>query len=154
MSQQTIRQPVRGEGGSLLAGHSHTTGIDCHTNQGPAVGVIGSLGLISRAQLSDYPHWKGAFSDKRKDGRYYELVEDTIRKGFNYGYFVIKGDHDKVDAIQPFFIIDQDLVAGVSPTIGAWINAIRGVWPRFLKMRTLMVGCAAGEGHLTATNRR
>jgi hypothetical protein len=106
------------------------------------------VGLISRAQLSDCPHWKDAFSDKRKDSRYYELVEDTIRQGFNYGYFVIRGNYDKVDAIQPFFIIDQDLVAGVSPTIGAWINSIRGVWPRFLKMRTLMVGCAAGEGHL------
>jgi predicted N-acyltransferase len=28
------------------------------------------------------------------------------------------------------------------------IRAIRRVWPRFLLARTLMVGCAAGEGHL------
>lgn len=28
------------------------------------------------------------------------------------------------------------------------IKSIRCAWPRCLMMRTLMVGCAAGEGHL------
>ena len=26
--------------------------------------------------------------------------------------------------------------------------AVRRVWPRFMRQRTMMVGCAAGEGHL------
>src|SRR5205085_4946182 len=30
------------------------------------------------------------------------------------------------------------------------VNIVRNIWSRFLKMRTLMVGCAAGEGHLAA----
>lgn len=108
----------------------------------------GRVRLISRVQLIDSPHWENAFAGKRKDHRYYELVEDTIRQGFDYRYFAIKNEHGEVQAVQPFFILDQDLVVGLSAGIAAWINSIRRVWPRFLKMRTLMVGCAAGEGHL------
>ena len=36
----------------------------------------------------------------------------------------------------------------MSPRIDAVTRFIRRLWPRFMKMRTLMVGCAAGEGHL------
>src|SRR5262249_27769371 len=54
----------------------------------------------------------------------------------------------EVRAIQPFFILDQDLLAGGDRRTGSLIAAARSVWPRFLKLRTLMVGCTAGEGHL------
>jgi predicted N-acyltransferase len=30
------------------------------------------------------------------------------------------------------------------------VSGVRRLWPRFLKMRTMMIGCAAGEGHLDA----
>ena len=69
-------------------------------------------------------------------------------KDSNYKYFAIEDEHREVIAIQPFFLLDQDLVAGVSLKIRVLIDSIRRVWPRFLKMRTLMVGCVAGEGHL------
>jgi hypothetical protein len=103
---------------------------------------------MSRADLARCNCWRHAFADKRKDSRYYELVEDTIREGFDYQYFAIEDEHGEVIAIQPFFLLDQDLVAGVSIRIRLLIDSIRRVWPRFLKMRTLMVGCVAGEGHL------
>jgi hypothetical protein len=103
---------------------------------------------MSRADLARCNRWQGAFADKRKDHRYYELVEDTIREGFEYKYFAIEDEHGEVIAIQPFFLLDQDLVAGVSLKIRVLIDSIRRVWPHFLKMRTLMVGCVAGEGHL------
>jgi Acetyltransferase (GNAT) domain len=53
----------------------------------------------------------------------------------------------EVRAVAPFFLLDQDLCAAV---IGAQpaLAALRQLWPRFLTARTLMVGCAAGEGHL------
>jgi hypothetical protein len=108
----------------------------------------GSVGLVSRAELATCGHWESGFAGKRKDHRYYELVEDTIRQGFDYRYFAIKDGRGEVHAVQPFFVLDQDLIAGVGPKIGAVVSSIRRVWPRFLKMRTLMVGCAAGEGHL------
>jgi hypothetical protein len=103
---------------------------------------------MSRADLALCSHWQRAFAGKRKDRRYYELVEDTIRQGFDYRYFAIEDEHGEVIAIQPFFLLDQDLVAGVSAKIKLLVESVRRVWPRFLKIRTLMVGCVAGEGHL------
>ena len=56
--------------------------------------------------------------------------------------------HGEVRAILPFFILDQDLLVGASPKLGNLFNTIRQIWPRFMQLRVLMVGCAAGEGHL------
>jgi Acetyltransferase (GNAT) domain len=104
--------------------------------------------IVSRAELADCRHWRNAFAGQRKDHRFYELVEDTIQQGFEYRYFAIKDGDGEVRAIQPFFILDQDLLAGIDSRIRAIVESVRRVWPRFLKMRTLMVGCAVGEGHL------
>src|SRR5690348_16486255 len=118
------------------------------TRESRAAGQLGSVGLVSRAELRRCHHWKRAFVGKRKDHRYYELVEDTLQQGFDYRYFAVKDAHGEVRAVQPFFILDQDLTIGVSPKIAVLIKSIRCVWPRCFMMRTLMVGCAAGEGHL------
>lgn len=104
--------------------------------------------VVSRGALVHCRHWDSAFADTRKHHCYYELVEDTIRQGFDYRYLVIRDGRGGVRAVQPFFILDQDLLTGGRRETGALIAAIRHVWPRFLKLRTLMVGCAAGEGHL------
>jgi predicted N-acyltransferase len=104
----------------------------------------------SRAEVEASAHWARTLEGERKDRRYYALVEDTILQGFDYRYFVLRDDAGEVRAVQPFFINDQDLVAGASPAIQTAIGSIRRLWPRFLKMRTMMVGCAAGEGHLDA----
>jgi hypothetical protein len=104
--------------------------------------------VVSRAELAQCRRWRSAFADTRKHYRYYELVEDTIRQGFDYYYFVIKDAVGEARAVQPFFILDQDLLAGTGREAGALIAAIRRMRPRFLKLRTLMVGCSVGEGHL------
>jgi predicted N-acyltransferase len=93
-----------------------------------------------------------AFATQRKDRRYYELLEDTIHPEFNHGYFVIRDSTNHICAVQPFFILDQDLLVGVSPRWGALVDRLRSVFPRFMRLRTLMVGCVAGEGHLDAAD--
>ncbi len=103
---------------------------------------------MSRAELAHCRHWRNAFAGQRKDHRFYELVDDTIRQGFDYRYFAIEDADGEVQAIQPFFILDQDLVAGIGLRMRAVVHFVRRVWPRFLKLRTLMVGCAVGEGRL------
>jgi hypothetical protein len=108
----------------------------------------GGVELMSRAELAHCGHWRNAFGDGRKDHRFYELVEDTIQQGFDYRYFAIKGRDGEVLAIQPCFVLDQDLLGGVISKMRAIVDRARRVWPRFLKMRTLMVGCAVGEGRL------
>jgi hypothetical protein len=120
----------------------------------PALSVSGSgapagrVDILSRAELVRCPSWTGAFSAGRKDHRYYELIQDTIMPEFDYRYFVVRDADGGVRAIQPFFLLDQDLLAGTSPRILALTAAIRRRWARFMYMRTLMVGCVAGEGHL------
>ena len=107
----------------------------------------GTVRIASRSEISGLAHWQTAFAQERKDHRYYELVEDTIKESFKYGYFIIEDCHNVI-AIQPYFLVDQDLLAGISGHINKLIAGVRRFWPRFMRARTLMVGCAAGEGHL------
>jgi hypothetical protein len=108
----------------------------------------GSVALISRGELAQCPHWRLAFDGKRKDRRFYELLEDAMPRGFDYCYFAISDEQGEVRAVQPFFLLDQDLLVGLGPGIAALTEFVRRLWPSFLKVRTLMVGCVAGEGHL------
>lgn len=96
------------------------------------------------------PAWRSSFAEVRKDFRYYQIVEDTLRQGFEHGYFVMEDASGTVKAVQPFFLLQQDLLQGAGPTAAKWIGRVRKVWPKALTMRTLMVGCAAGEGHLAS----
>lgn len=112
------------------------------------------LEVVGRDELATFPHWQNAFASERKDHRYYELVEDTLHPEFEYRYFIFRDTSGEVCAIEPFFVLDQDLLVGISGRLGALIDRIRRLWPRFMRMRTLMVGCVAGEGHLDGTERR
>jgi hypothetical protein len=104
--------------------------------------------VVSRRQLQNWPHWQRAFALQHKDHRYYEIVEDTIHPEFDYHYFAIRSCQGGVHAIQPFFILDQDILAGIPPSFGRLTDAIRRRWPRFMFMKTMMIGCVAGEAHL------
>lgn len=106
--------------------------------------------VYTRQELTLCPHWSRAFATERKDRRYYELVEDTLHRDFDYRYFAIKDSTGTVLAVQPFFILELDLLVGASPKIGGIVDRIRRLFPRFMRMRALMIGCAAGEGHLDA----
>src|SRR5215472_13921939 len=66
--------------------------------------------ILSRTGIARCPHWASAFARERKDHRYYEIVEDTIDQGFEYGYFALKDGCGEIRAIQPFFVNDQDLL--------------------------------------------
>jgi hypothetical protein len=104
--------------------------------------------VLRRAELVRCGFWKTAFARHRKDRRFYELVEDTIHQEFDYRYFAVVDENGEVRAVQPFLIVDQDLLAGLAQRIATLAGLVRRVWPRFLRLSTLMVGCAAGEGHL------
>jgi hypothetical protein len=112
-----------------------------------AQNTTGVVEAFQRPALADCPRWPNAFATKHKDHRYYELVEDTIQPEFRYGYFVIKDETGTPCAVQPYFVVDLDLVTGVGRRVTI-VDCVRTVWPRFMCVRTLMVGCAAGEGNL------
>jgi len=132
--------------GGLFGSAAGIYARDWNEERGPS--CAGRVALMTRAELARCDCWERAFGNKRKDHRYYELVEDTIPKGFEYRYLAIKDYRGELVAIQPCFLIDQDLTAGIRAKFSVLIAAIRSVFPHFLKMRTLMVGCVAGEGHL------
>jgi len=114
------------------------------------VSAKGSVSIVERRSLAGLPVWSTAFAHLRKDHRYYEIVEDTVCPEFRYRYFALTDRFGCVMAVQPFFVLDQDLVAGSGRRLKGLVDRVRRVWPRFLTMRTLMMGCAAGEGHLAA----
>jgi hypothetical protein len=85
-----------------------------------------------------------------KDHRYYEIVEETVEGDFDYRYLLLEDGFGKTRAIQPVFFVRQNLIEGVPGQISSIVDRIRKVLPRFLTMRVLMVGCAAGTGDLSA----
>jgi predicted N-acyltransferase len=104
--------------------------------------------LVSRQELQGSEAWHNAFAARCKDYRYYEILDETLNDGFEHHYLVLEDSSGQVRAIQPLFFLRQNLTEGVTGRIRSFINAIRRRFPRFLTMRVLMVGCAAGEGHL------
>ena len=110
-----------------------------------------SISVVSRPELSGCAPWTSTFADQRKDYRYYEILDDTLRGNFDYRYFAIIDNNGHVRAIQPFFLVDQDILEGLGAERIHWISLVRRFYPRFLKLRALMVGCSAGEAHLAAT---
>jgi predicted N-acyltransferase len=109
---------------------------------------LGVARVLSRAELGHCDAWKSAFAGKCKDHRFYEIVEQTLDSKFEHSYLQLEDKTGRVRAIQPLFFVEQNLVDGI-PALRPAVDAIRRRFPRFLTMRVLMVGNAAGEGHLS-----
>jgi predicted N-acyltransferase len=110
---------------------------------------LGVARVLSLADLQNITEWRSAFTGKCKDHRFYEIVEQTLDAKFEHRYLLLEDKAGQVRAIQPLFFVQQNLVEGI-PALRAAVGAIRRRFPRFLTMRALMVGNAAGEGHLSA----
>lgn len=111
----------------------------------PFRGGVGRVVGLQTLRADDA--WRAAFARRAKDNRFYEIVEETLDSGFEHHYLVLEDEGGQVRAIQPLFFVQQNLVEGV-PALRGLVGAVRRSFPRFLTMRVLMVGNAAGEGHL------
>jgi predicted N-acyltransferase len=105
--------------------------------------------VLSRADLARSGAWPQAFEGKSKDHRFYEIVADTLGSNFEHHYLSLEDSAGQVRGVQPVFFVKQNLVEGIPALRGA-VEKIRRRFPRFLTMRLLMIGNAAGEGHLSA----
>jgi predicted N-acyltransferase len=110
--------------------------------------------ITSLAELENCDAWKRAFQNKCKDHRYYKIVEETLEGGFEHHYLQIEDDSGNVRAVQPVFFVRQNLIEGVLGKIRSVVELVRKKFPRFLTMRVLMVGCAAGAGDLGACDEK
>ena len=115
--------------------------IALRTSVGPAW-VVGSFADIPESLR------RGAFAGHGEDFRYYEVLEQTLRAQFDFRYLVLHDEASDGWAIQPLFFVDQDMLAGLPRAIRALFGGIRKFGPRFLTLRMMMIGCAAGEGQL------
>src|ERR1700745_2301959 len=80
--------------------------------------------VVSRAEVSGCSTWTSTFTDQRKDYRYYEILDDTLRDNFEYRYFAIVDSNGQVRAIHPFFLVDQDILEGLGAERIYWISFI------------------------------
>jgi len=110
--------------------------------------------VLQLRELKTCDAWKLALQNKCQDHRYYEIVEETLECGFEHHYLLLTDASGDVRAIQPLFFVRQNLVEGVRGKIRSIVEGIRKVFPRFLTMRVLMVGCGAGTGDLGACDKR
>src|SRR6201997_2189137 len=110
--------------------------------------------VFTLADLENCRGWRRALQNKCQDHRYYEIVEKTLACGFEHHYLLLENRAGDVAAIQPVFFVRQNLVEGVPGKIRSIVDGIRKVFPRFLTMRVLMVGCAAGTGDLAACDEK
>jgi len=101
-------------------------------------------------RMSDIPErcWGRGIAANCFDARYYRIVEETLRDGFRYRYAVLHDPGRGAWAVQPFFLVDQDLAMGLPASGRVALKRLRSLFPRFLRSTILMVGCAAGEGAL------
>src|SRR2546427_766165 len=114
----------------------------------------GAAKVVALTDVQNREEWKRAFQNRCKDHRYYEIVEETLRNDFEHRYLRVEDPSGNIRAIQPVFFVRQNLVQGVPGKIRSVVDRIRKSFPRFLTMRVLMVGCAAGTGDLGTCNEK
>ena len=110
----------------------------------------GTARILTLSSVRNLDAWKHAFQGKCKDHRYYELIEETLANDFEYRYLQLEDSLGKTRAIQPILFVRQNLIEGMRGSFRKIVDLIRKEFPRFLTMRVLMVGCAAGAGELGA----
>src|SRR5213592_2934651 len=110
--------------------------------------------VLQLRELQNCEAWKRALQNNCKDHRYYEIVEETLDCGFEHYYLVLETRSGEATAIQPVFFVRQNLVEGVPGKIRSILDRVRKIFPRFLTMRVLMVGCGAGTGDLGACDEK
>ena len=114
----------------------------------------GMAKVVALTDVQNCESWERAFQNRCKDHRYYEIVEETLRNDFEHHYLRVEDPSGNIRAIQPVFFVRQNLVEGVPGKIRYAVDVIRKIFPRFLTMRVLMVGCAAGTGDLGACDEK
>ena len=92
--------------------------------------------------------WAAGLQHQANDHRYYELTHQALGHQFDHLYLLLQDHSGKTRAIQPFLMVNQDLVTGMPKAFRRAMDKIRQRFPSTLVMRMLMVGCSAGEGHL------
>ncbi len=108
---------------------------------------FGRARLVSLDEIRASALWRKGLGHLAKDHRYYEIVDTALRADFEFRYLTFEKEPGIHRWIQPVFVVQQDLVATAPSLLRKLVARVRIWFPRFLRLRMLMAGCAAGEGH-------
>ena len=103
--------------------------------------------LAPLSEVRDLPVWHATLRGSVKDHRYHEIVADSLGDHFDCHALILEDACGAPRAVQPCFFVEQDLTVTAPLPIRWIVRQVRRVAPRFLRLRMLMIGCAAGEGH-------
>src|SRR5436190_4669037 len=92
--------------------------------------------------------WRRVLSGHSKDHRYYGISEETLAGQFDHVYLVMRDIVGARLAVQPVFLVKQDILDGLSARVHALLAWPRRFFPRWLRMGMLVAGCSAGDGAL------
>ena len=92
-----------------------------------------------------------AFAGQAKDFRYYEIAARALGEQFDHRILVLHNSTTGAVAVQPIFFVDQDILEATPRNLYAVLTWPRRWFPRWLKMRMLVVGCSAGDGALDSS---
>jgi len=109
---------------------------------------FGRAVVASRIPAAEAATWAQGLAHAANDHRYYELTHEALGHQFEHYYLLLQDRAGATRAIQPFLLVDQDVATGLPGPMRRILQAVREKFPSTLFMRMLMVGCAAGEGHL------
>jgi Acetyltransferase (GNAT) domain len=108
----------------------------------------GLVKVTSRVADEDQDVWIQSLEPYAVDHRYYELISDTLSDQFDHRFLVLQDEDQRTRAVQPIFVIAQDLLTGLPLALRNLAEKVRTRFPFFLKLRMLMVGNSAGEADL------
>ena len=109
---------------------------------------FGSVAVVDQISSEDWPAFESGFRRYALDHRYYEITQSALGKQFEHLYLLLKDATGTTRAVQPFLLVHQDLVMGTPAFVRRSVEAARRVFPSFLKLPMIMVGCSAGEGDI------
>ncbi len=110
---------------------------------------FGSVTVVGRVPAEDEEVWNYGLKHLATDHRYFNISHSSLGGQFQHLYLVLKDQGKKTRAVQPFLFVRQDIMAGLPVTIRDVVDRIRRSAPTAFQLPMMMVGCSAGEGHLT-----
>ena len=92
--------------------------------------------------------WRRVLTGHSKDHRYYGISEETLAGQFDHVYLVMRDLVGARLAVQPVFLVKQDVLDGLPARVHALLAWPRRFFPSWLRMGMLVAGCSAGDGAL------
>ncbi|MGL3208815.1 hypothetical protein [Bradyrhizobium sp. BR 1433] len=89
--------------------------------------------IVTRDEIAGCPAWEASFADLRKDHRYYEILEDTLRERVEYRYFAIIDEASCLHAVQPFFFSTRTFSKDLERNGSRCWRAFEASFPGFSK---------------------